>query len=66
MLPQNGLDGAPAGDLIAVQQNAHEKRFGLLTGEVIGAFADRLVLETNPAVQACQRMGLPVNYLYCD
>jgi len=30
----------------------------------IGAFADRLVLETNPAVQACRRMRLPSNYLY--
>jgi uncharacterized protein (DUF2236 family) len=30
----------------------------------IGAFADRLVLETNPAVQACRRMRLSVNYLY--
>jgi uncharacterized protein (DUF2236 family) len=30
----------------------------------IGAFADRLVLETNPAVQACRRMRLPTNYLY--
>jgi uncharacterized protein (DUF2236 family) len=30
----------------------------------IGAFADRLVLETNPAVQACRRMQLPANYLY--
>jgi len=29
-----------------------------------GAFADRLVLESNPAVQACRRMGLPSNYLY--
>jgi uncharacterized protein (DUF2236 family) len=29
-----------------------------------GAFADRLVLEANPAVQACRRMGLPGNYLY--
>ena len=32
----------------------------------IGALADRIVLETNPAVQACQRMRLPANYLYCD
>jgi uncharacterized protein (DUF2236 family) len=32
----------------------------------IGTLADRLVLETNPAVQACQRMRLPTNYLYCD
>jgi uncharacterized protein (DUF2236 family) len=33
----------------------------------IGAFADRVVLETNPAVQACRRMRLPANYLYvCD
>ena len=30
----------------------------------IGAFADRVVLETNPAVQACRRMRLPANYLY--
>jgi uncharacterized protein (DUF2236 family) len=30
----------------------------------IGAFADRLVLDTNPAVQACRRMGLSANYLY--
>jgi uncharacterized protein (DUF2236 family) len=30
----------------------------------IGAFADRLVLETNPAVQACRRLRLPANYLY--
>jgi uncharacterized protein (DUF2236 family) len=30
----------------------------------IGSFADRLVLENNPAVQACRRMRLPVNYLY--
>jgi uncharacterized protein (DUF2236 family) len=30
----------------------------------IGAFADRLVLETNPAVRACRRMRLSANYLY--
>jgi uncharacterized protein (DUF2236 family) len=30
----------------------------------VGAFADRLVLESNPAVQACRRMGLSANYLY--
>jgi uncharacterized protein (DUF2236 family) len=30
----------------------------------IGAFADRLVLETNPAVQACRRLRLSANYLY--
>jgi uncharacterized protein (DUF2236 family) len=29
-----------------------------------GELADRLVLETNPAVQACCRMRLPVDYLY--
>jgi uncharacterized protein (DUF2236 family) len=29
-----------------------------------GAFTDRLVLESNPAVQACRRMGLPADYLY--
>jgi uncharacterized protein (DUF2236 family) len=30
----------------------------------IGAFGDRLVVETNPAVQACRRVGLSANYLY--
>ena len=29
-----------------------------------GALADRLVLESNPAVQACRRLGLPADYLY--
>lgn len=29
-----------------------------------GAFTDRLVLESNPAVQACRRMRLPADYLY--
>jgi uncharacterized protein (DUF2236 family) len=28
------------------------------------ALADRIVLNSNPAVQACQRMGLPADYLY--
>lgn len=28
------------------------------------ALVDRLVLESNPAVQACRRMGLPADYLY--
>jgi uncharacterized protein (DUF2236 family) len=30
----------------------------------IGAFANRLVLESSPAVQACRRMGLSADYLY--
>ncbi|TJW12705.1 MAG: DUF2236 domain-containing protein [Mesorhizobium sp.] len=29
-----------------------------------GALADRLVMETNPAVQACRRMRVPADYLY--
>ena len=29
-----------------------------------GALADLIVLNSNPAVQACQRMGLPADYLY--
>jgi hypothetical protein len=31
-----------------------------------GAFADRLVLESSPAVQACRRMWLPDEYLYVN
>ena len=30
-----------------------------------GAFADRLVLETNPAVQACRRMGASGQLFVC-
>ncbi len=30
----------------------------------LGAAADALFLRTNPAVQACQRLGLPEDYLY--
>jgi uncharacterized protein (DUF2236 family) len=32
----------------------------------IGALADRLVLDANPAVQACRRLRLPRNYLYVN
>ena len=32
----------------------------------VGAFVDRIVLETNPAVQACRRMRLPADYLYSN
>jgi uncharacterized protein (DUF2236 family) len=31
-----------------------------------GAFADRLILTSSPAVQACVRMRLPADYLYVD
>jgi uncharacterized protein (DUF2236 family) len=34
--------------------------------QLIGALADRLVLEANPAVQACRRLRLPRNYLYVN
>ena len=32
----------------------------------IGALADRLVLDSNPAVQACRRLRLPNDYLYVN
>ncbi len=32
----------------------------------VAGFADRLVLETNPAVQACRRLRLPADYLYVN
>jgi uncharacterized protein (DUF2236 family) len=42
---------------------------GLRFGEraavtLAGKFADRLVLEASPAVQACRRLNLPADYLY--
>jgi len=46
-----------------------DARFGLRRWErplvrAAGAAADRLVLRTSPAVQACRRLGLPDDYLY--
>lgn len=46
-----------------------DRRFGLRRWErplvrAAGAAADRLVLRTTPAVQACRRLGLPDDYLY--
>jgi uncharacterized protein (DUF2236 family) len=32
----------------------------------IGALADRLVLGSNPAIQACRRLRLPSDYLYVN
>jgi uncharacterized protein (DUF2236 family) len=32
----------------------------------IGGLADRLVLDSNPAVQACRRLRLPSDYLYVN
>jgi hypothetical protein len=31
---------------------------------LLGACSDRVVLPASPAVQACLRLGLPMNYLY--
>jgi uncharacterized protein (DUF2236 family) len=44
-------------------------RYGLRRGEALlvraaGRAAERLVLRTHPAVQACRRLGLPDDYLY--
>ena len=36
-------------------------------GDVVrkaAVLADRILVESNPAVQACRRMRLPANYLY--
>ena len=38
------------------------RRTGLAA--MVTVYGDRLVLETNPAVKACRRMRLPVEYLY--
>jgi uncharacterized protein (DUF2236 family) len=32
----------------------------------VGALADRVVIRTAPAAQACRRLGLPVDYLYAS
>jgi uncharacterized protein (DUF2236 family) len=39
---------------------AHERRLA----KWAGACADRIVLSSNPAVQSCLRLGLPMTYLY--
>jgi uncharacterized protein (DUF2236 family) len=45
------------------------EEFGLRAWERVfvqrgSALADRIMLESSPAVQACIRLGLPANYLY--
>jgi uncharacterized protein (DUF2236 family) len=45
--------------------DGHGLRFGEHTlVKLAGRFADHLVLEASPAVQACKRMNLPADYLY--
>ena len=34
--------------------------------QYVGALTDRLVLESNPVVQACRRLRLPTDYLYVN
>jgi uncharacterized protein (DUF2236 family) len=65
LLVRAAIDLAPRWLRTIVGLNGH----GLHPWEVAvvrraGELADRLVLETNPAVQACRRMRLPVDYLY--
>ena len=67
-IPVNGV--APRIDLRGFEQTILELNgHGLHAWEAevvrqAGALADRLVLQTNPAVQACRRMRLPADYLY--
>jgi uncharacterized protein (DUF2236 family) len=65
LLVRAAIDLTPRWLRTIVDLNGH----GLHAWEVAvvrraGEFADRLVLENNPAVQACRRMRLPVDYLY--
>ena len=65
MLVRAGVDLTPNWMRTILGLNGH----GLHSweAEVIrqaGAFADRVVLASNPAVQACRRMRLPADYLY--
>ncbi|HVB16336.1 MAG TPA: hypothetical protein VNF04_07380, partial [Stellaceae bacterium] len=53
----------------AIRRKLGLEHAGLRTGEralvkLAGRFADRLVIEASPAVQACERLGLPRDYLY--
>jgi uncharacterized protein (DUF2236 family) len=52
-----------------MQQTLQLDGYGLYRREAelqAGAFADRLILESSPAVQACRRMRLPAEYLYVN
>lgn len=45
------------------------KRYGLSSWQkplvrLLGALADRIMLQSSPAVQSCRRLGLPDDYLY--
>jgi len=54
---------------LAIKRKLGLTHAGLRMGEetlvkLAARFADRLLLEVSPAVQACRRMGLPDDYLY--
>jgi len=65
MLVRAGVNLTPRWLRTLLGLNGH----GLLTWEAelvrqAGAFTDRVVLQSNPAVQSCRRMRLPADYLY--
>jgi uncharacterized protein (DUF2236 family) len=65
LLVRAALDLTPRWLRTIVGLNGHGLRAWELTVvRGAGELADRLIVETNPAVQACRRMRLPVDYLY--
>ncbi len=65
MLVRAAVDLVPPG----IRRKLGLDHAGLRVGEgalvkLAGCLADHVVLEASPAVQACQRMGLPADYLY--
>lgn len=74
-VPLRGLQGALIRAAVAITPPAVRQVVGLgpawdlgpIEGRLVrwaGAMADRLPVRGTPAVEACQRMGLPADYLY--
>jgi uncharacterized protein (DUF2236 family) len=59
------LTPAPMRKIIGLDSGPHLSSWEGALIRLAGAAADRVIIDTSPAVQACRRLGLPANYLYC-
>ena len=59
------LTPAPMRKIIGLDAGPHLSSWEGALIRLAGAAADRVIIDTSPAVQACRRLGLPANYLYC-
>jgi uncharacterized protein (DUF2236 family) len=59
------LTPAPMRKIVGLEARPYLSSWERTLIRLAGAAADRVIIDTSPAVQACRRLGLPANYLYC-